>query len=1098
MAVFTAIAAAVTSFLATSVAFFGCTVLGSAIATATGWIVAGGVASAVAKATGIFKPQGIQQSKDPGVKIQISPATDNRVPVFYGTINTGAIICDAGISNQNDTMVYVMVISEKTDTGTYSVGPIRRGDATLNFGFNSANVISMTDPNATSTTNVANKMRCRVYAGGTAASDQIFPAGGTQVAATTLLPTITASTNYDDLVYAVFEMDYDPENSLTSLGAITFEITNSLKEPSNVLLDYCTNSRYGAGLTSAELDLPSFNALYDYSTEQVAYTTNLGAPDTHDRWQIDGMVSTYQDVKSNIDRLCTSCSAFFAYNPQLGQFSVVPNRAATTAEKNAAFVFNDDVVIGQIDISSTELYSLYNSIEAEYPSVAVKDQTNVVIVSTPASDKNPNEPDNPLQTRYDLVNDAPRVNNLADIDLRQSRISTVVSFEATYEAMGVDVGDVVKLTNAIYGWTNKLFRVMRTTEIEQPGGMLITKFILMEYSDSVYAHNTVQSDGGIGLSLIPGWIPGIWGNIDYGNIANIAGNIVIVDDPVGGGNANVVDPGNGTVIGNIDYANIDFSGIGGFGGFTGTEPFINLPITIPNIPGITHIDACVNPIGSSVSSNVANSNSGNRTPIRPGLRNGRGRGAFDPGEIVNVALPMPVLPPQDISAPTGPLLPDILANIDFSMFGGFGQSTIKATVPNITLTPKGSLGRGHLGDVQAGLQIEDDVANINSASSALVQDSDFAPVITAGSFLYGITYIIISAGTTDFTLIGAADSNPGTTFTATGVGSGTGTASVTTYWNLGQAVTLISPVDVVDTGGIDEGIYSSVNALVPYGVFNAGSRIGFQPIRNINYDQVNIAADGTFTKTGTTITDEARGSGIITTTPNPIPSLTDNFEFEVSRIRGSNAAASIGLPAANATLAYIPANIKVINYANTNLTEDTGNPSPADDTYRGFDVTNSDKRISKSDAYRIPRYGGCFIAGSMVLMADGVWKEIEFVIIGEKVMGLNGVTNTVTKLHHHPVAQQVICTIDNSISLTDTHPMLTVEGWKSFKPELTAEMHPDLELAGKLMIGDTLITHTGPDGLYDYNKKVQDIPVYNLDVDGDDTFIVDGYVVHNK
>ena len=155
MAVFTAIAAAVTSFLATSVAFFGCTVLGSAIATATGWIVAGGVASAVAKATGIFKPQGIQQSKDPGVKIQISPATDNRVPVFYGTINTGAIICDAGISNQNDTMVYVMVISEKTDTGTYSVGPIRRGDATLNFGFNSANVISMTDPNATSTTNVA-------------------------------------------------------------------------------------------------------------------------------------------------------------------------------------------------------------------------------------------------------------------------------------------------------------------------------------------------------------------------------------------------------------------------------------------------------------------------------------------------------------------------------------------------------------------------------------------------------------------------------------------------------------------------------------------------------------------------------------------------------------------------------------------------------------------------------------------------------------------------------------------------------------------------------------------------------------------------------
>ena len=48
--------------------------------------------------------------------------------------------------------------------------------------------------------------------------------------------------------------------------------------------------------------------------------------------------------------------------------------------------------------------------------------------------------------------------------------------------------------------------------------------------------------------------------------------------------------------------------------------------------------------------------------------------------------------------------------------------------------------------------------------------------ITAGSFVAGREYIILSAGTTNFTLVGAANSNPGTRFTATGVGSGTGTA----------------------------------------------------------------------------------------------------------------------------------------------------------------------------------------------------------------------------------------------------------------------------------------------------------------------------------
>ena len=54
--------------------------------------------------------------------------------------------------------------------------------------------------------------------------------------------------------------------------------------------------------------------------------------------------------------------------------------------------------------------------------------------------------------------------------------------------------------------------------------------------------------------------------------------------------------------------------------------------------------------------------------------------------------------------------------------------------------------------------------------------------ITAGSFVVGNTYRIVTAGTTDFTLIGAADSNVGTIFTATGVGTGTGTAETITGW----------------------------------------------------------------------------------------------------------------------------------------------------------------------------------------------------------------------------------------------------------------------------------------------------------------------------
>lgn len=55
---------------------------------------------------------------------------------------------------------------------------------------------------------------------------------------------------------------------------------------------------------------------------------------------------------------------------------------------------------------------------------------------------------------------------------------------------------------------------------------------------------------------------------------------------------------------------------------------------------------------------------------------------------------------------------------------------------------------------------------------------------TAGYFVIGETYTITSAGTTDFTTVGATSSEVGVMFIATGVGTGTGTAVNNTYRNV--------------------------------------------------------------------------------------------------------------------------------------------------------------------------------------------------------------------------------------------------------------------------------------------------------------------------
>jgi len=891
MAIFSTIGAIVASslgFAAASGAAFA-TIAGIGL-TATGTLVAGlvagGLAVATAKVTGVFKTPGVQQSKDPGVKVALGPSTDNRVPVFYGRNVTGSIAVDAEIKNRNNTMVYVTVIGEKTDTGSYSINKIYRGDATLNFpgGYGSAtspNVSSITDTNATSTNNVANKLRCRVYAGNAQSSaNQIFPELGVKVAAQTLCSTITANTNYDDLVYAVIEVDYDPENNLTGIGSWSFDISNSLTNPANVLLDYLQNSRYGAGLTSSEIDLVSFDDMYDYANAQVSYNTSANVTLTHSRWKIDGMLSTYQNVKDNIDTICQNSATYFTYDPKGGKFKVVPNRAATTAEKSAAFVFNDDNIISTLTLSTTELYSLYNSIEAEYPAVVKKDQTDTVIVSTPAGDRNTNEPDNPLTTRFDLINDNTRAENLANIDLRQSRNSTVLEFDADYSAIQVDVGDIVKVTNSQYGFTDKLFRCMKITEKESPEGALSVNVILLEYLDSIYDHNIVTQRGEPGLSGIGGWWTGIWGNVDYGNIANIVnGNVTIIDDPLGG-NANIVDPPTGNIIGNINIGDIDdivyppFTPPGG--------PIINVPITVPEIPDITTI--CTNLYNMKIAGTLpANVDFGHICVdhLPPG-----GNATFEPGSNVTVPIPVPEPPTTDPTNPITPIIPDYEFDLDIWFNNDIGNQTAISTIPSIPITYKG--GAQTFGAVQTGIQEEASQANLALANAD--------------------------------TFVGNID--------------------------LGSPASIIVPVTSISLGAVDEGIFTATNNFIPFGGAQTNGTLAYAAYREVEYKEYDIdATTGKYTPSANgDIYESFTGNGFYTQFSSEAPptNISDNFEYEVSRERGSALAVSLGLPPASATKAYLANNLNVVHYANSNLTN-VG--------VRGASVTNHDKRITKGDDY---------------------------------------------------------------------------------------------------------------------------------------------------
>jgi len=80
------------------------------------------------------------------------------------------------------------------------------------------------------------------------------------------------------------------------------------------------------------------------------------------------------------------------------------------------------------------------------------------------------------------------------------------------------------------------------------------------------------------------------------------------------------------------------------------------------------------------------------------------------------------------------------------------------------------------------LVLVENVFQISTTNYDLVQNPttpQFGTTISGDAgFTVGLDYVIVTSGDTDFTAIGAADNNPGTFFTATGAGSGSGTAGL--------------------------------------------------------------------------------------------------------------------------------------------------------------------------------------------------------------------------------------------------------------------------------------------------------------------------------
>lgn len=501
-------------------AIYGDMILAAAALGATGVAVASFAINLVATAIiskAFFSPTqpGIVDSPNPGNRQQFPPATDNKLPVIYGTAWTGGMVVDLSISDNNQEMYYVIALCEVTDNGsdTITFGDMYWGGKKVNFdAVNQYNVVSLTDESTgESDTGVAGKMQVFLYNNGSNS-----PANSSQ-SAIQVMQTAGLVYQWDstklmtNCAFAIVHLSYNNDAGTTGLQQTKFEVTNSRTKPGDCFLDYLTNEVYGAAIPLAQVDVASFTALDVYCDESFAYTDANGNPQTQPRFRFDGQLSTARTVMQNLQDMQNCCDCLLRYNEILGKWGAIVQSATYTV----AMALDDSNMVSSIQISPIDIAGSYNIIEAKFPNTTTQDTFDTATFDLAEIDPSllfPNEPVNKQSASLALVNNSVRAQYISIRMLKASREDLQVMVNVNFTGIQLEAGDIVTITNTNYGWVAKPFRVNKIVEEFADDGSVTAKLTLTEFNSSVYDDASITQfqpspNTGLGDPTVFGTVP---------------------------------------------------------------------------------------------------------------------------------------------------------------------------------------------------------------------------------------------------------------------------------------------------------------------------------------------------------------------------------------------------------------------------------------------------------------------------------------------------------------------------------------------------------------------------------------------------------------
>lgn len=251
--------------------------------------------------------------------------------------------------------------------------------------------------------------------------------------------------------------------------------------------DYLTNTVYGMGLTSAEIDDDSFIQAANDCDDQIALTNGS----TQNRYECNGSFTVDKSHKQIITELLSSCAGTLTY--QNGKFTLKVGKAVS----GYTVSLNEDDFLSAVDIrTKTSIGEQYNQVKGTFTtphqnSYLPTDYKPITSATFLAEDNNIART---LDLPMPFTTDQTMARRLAKIALYRSRQQITLTSTFSLKAFNLKAGDVVAVSFERYGFTNKLFEVASWTLTPIASETLGVEMMLREYNVNIYAWLAAQDE----------------------------------------------------------------------------------------------------------------------------------------------------------------------------------------------------------------------------------------------------------------------------------------------------------------------------------------------------------------------------------------------------------------------------------------------------------------------------------------------------------------------------------------------------------------------------------------------------------------------------